>query len=43
MYAMKALKKKDIIAMGQVQNTMMERRILERVSSPFIIKMAYAF
>jgi len=43
LYAMKALKKADIIRRNQVEHTMTERRILENIRHPFIIKMDYAF
>ena len=43
LYAMKVLKKKHIIQRKQVKNTLTERRILERISHPFIVKMNYAF
>ena len=43
MYAMKALKKKQIVKLRQVENALTERRILEKISHPFIIKMFYAF
>lgn len=43
LYALKALKKAEIIRRNQVEHTMTERRILENVRHPFIIKMDYAF
>ena len=42
-YAMKTLKKQEIVKLKQVENTMTERRILERVDHPFLVKMIYAF
>lgn len=42
-YAMKILKKKQIRQQKQVQNTMTERKILEKIAHPFIVKMNYAF
>ena len=42
-YAMKILKKKEIERRNQVSHTMTERRILEALDSPFIVKMDYAF
>lgn len=42
-YAMKVIKKKHIRMKNQVEHTWNERKILERISSPFIIKMKYAF
>ena len=43
LYAMKVLKKAEIIKRNQFEHTMAERRILETVHSPFIVKMDYAF
>lgn len=43
LYAMKVLKKAEIIRRNQVEHTMTERRILENVNHPFIVKMDYAF
>jgi serine/threonine protein kinase len=40
---MKVLKKEEIIRRNQVEHTMTERRILENVRHPFIVKMDYAF
>lgn len=42
-YAMKVLKKKHIRQLGQVDHTLSERRILEQISHPFIVKLKYAF
>lgn len=42
-YAMKILKKKEIEKRNQVGHTMAERRILEAIDHPFIVKMDYAF
>ena len=42
-YAMKTLKKDMIMRKNQVQNTKVERQILERLSHPFIVKLHYAF
>ena len=43
LYAQKVLKKAEIIRRNQVEHTMTERRILENIRHPFIIKMDYAF
>lgn len=43
LYAMKVLKMKEIVRRGQVEHTKTERRILEAVNHPFIVKMNYAF
>lgn len=43
LYAMKTLSKQKIKKDNKVENILNERRILERVSHPFIIQMKYAF
>lgn len=43
LYAMKVLNKAEIIKRNQVEHTMTERRILENVNHPMIVKMDYAF
>mmetsp|Transcript_19161 Transcript_19161/g.13754 ORF Transcript_19161/g.13754 Transcript_19161/m.13754 type:complete len:90 (+) Transcript_19161:151-420(+) len=43
LYALKILKKQEIIKRNQFEHTMTERRILESVRYPFIVKMDYAF
>ena len=43
LYALKVLKKAEIVRRNQVEHTMTERRILENVRHPFIVKMDYAF
>ena len=43
LYAMKILKKSEIIRRNQFEHTMTERRILEKVKHPFITQMFYAF
>ena len=42
-FAMKVLKKKNIKKLNQVQNTMTERKVLERLNHPFIVKLNWAF
>ena len=42
-YALKILKKEEIIRKKQYEHTMAERRILLSVDFPFIVKMDYAF
>eukprot|EP00743_Colponemidia_sp_Colp-15_P000706 GILK01000783.1.p1 GENE.GILK01000783.1~~GILK01000783.1.p1 ORF type:complete len:537 (-),score=100.78 GILK01000783.1:86-1654(-) len=42
-YAMKALKKDQLIARNQVEHTMMERTILESVQHPFLVRLQFAF
>ena len=39
LYAMKALKKRDIIRKAVVDQALTERRILERIRHPFIVQM----
>lgn len=43
LYAMKVLKKQLIRAKNQVEHTKTERRVLEKVQHPFIVRMRYAF
>lgn len=43
LYALKILKKSEIVRRNQVEHTMTERRILENIRHPFIVKMDYAF
>jgi len=43
LFAMKTLKKDQIIRKNQKQNTKAERMILEKLSHPFIVKLHYAF
>lgn len=42
-YAMKVLKKKHMIKRNQVEHIKTERRIMEMIDHPFIIKLKYAF
>jgi protein-serine/threonine kinase len=42
-YAMKVLKKKNMIIKNQVEHIKTERKILELINHPFIIKLKYAF
>lgn len=42
-YAMKVLKKKDMIKRKQVEHIKTERKIMELIDHPFIIKLRYAF
>jgi len=41
--AMKVLNKKRVIDMGQVDNIMIERRVLEQINHPFFVNLHYAF
>ena len=43
LYAMKVLKKAMIRAKKQVEHTKTERRVLELIKHPFIVRMKYAF
>lgn len=43
LYAMKVLKKRQIKQKKQVRNTWTERKILEKVYHPFIVRLNYAF
>jgi serine/threonine protein kinase len=43
LYAMKVLKKKFIKQRKMEKNTWAERKILEKISHPFIVKLNYAF
>jgi protein-serine/threonine kinase len=43
LYAMKVLKIKIIKQRNQVEHTKTERRVLEKISHPFIVRMKYAF
>merc|ERR1719361_559807 len=42
-YAMKILKKKAIIQRNQLEHTRAERKILEALNHPFLMKLRYAF
>ena len=43
LYALKILKKGEIVRRNQVKHTKTERRILENIKHPFIVKMDYSF
>merc|ERR1719401_1593061 len=40
---MKVLRKDDVVRRKQVEHTMAERRVLQRVAYPFIVSLHYAF
>lgn len=42
-YAMKVLRKKNVLDSGLVNTTMAERHILTEISHPFVVKLHYAF
>lgn len=43
LYAMKILKKQQIRKQKQIEHTMTERKILEKINNPFVVKLRYAF
>lgn len=43
LYAMKSIRKQDILDPEALEHTMIERKILEMVSCPFLVKLEYAF
>ena len=43
MYAMKRLKKEQIVKLELIENTLTERVILSKTKHPLIVKMHYAF
>ena len=43
LYAMKVMKKSDIVMRNQVKHTLTERNVLQSVRHPFIVTMHYAF
>jgi serine/threonine-protein kinase RIM15 len=43
LYAIKVLKKADMVAKNQVMNVKAERMILARIDSPFVVKLFYSF
>jgi serine/threonine protein kinase len=42
-YAMKALKKEQVLKRKQYEHTLSERRILENIDHPFIVSLRFAF
>jgi len=42
-YAMKVLKKEDVVKKKQVEHTLAERNVLARISHPYIVQMVHAF
>lgn len=42
-YAMKVIKKCNIKKMNQIEHTITERKVLERVQHPFIVRLRFAF
>lgn len=42
-FAMKALRKRDLLTRNQAARTMVERRILSTIHHPFIVSLKYAF
>ncbi|CDW73224.1 protein kinase 2 [Stylonychia lemnae] len=43
LFAMKVLKKHDVLKRNQIEHTKAERQILQHVTSPFLVNMHYAF
>ena len=43
MYAMKTMKKRDVLQRNQVRHTLTEKKLLEAVQHPFIVAMHFAF
>merc|ERR1712059_73586 len=43
LYAMKILDKRSIVQRNQVKHTNTERRVLGKISHPFIVRLHYAF
>ena len=43
LFAMKVLKKEELRKRSQVERTKTERRVLERMNSPFVVRLHYAF
>jgi serine/threonine protein kinase len=42
-YAMKALKKKQILELDEKEHILTEKEIIETIDHPFIVKLHYAF
>jgi protein-serine/threonine kinase len=42
-YAMKTMRKENVVKRNQVQHTQSERNVLEAVSHPFIVSLHYEF
>jgi serine/threonine protein kinase len=42
-YAMKILKKQQLVARKQVQHTQTERKVLAQINHPFVVSLRYAF
>lgn len=43
LYAIKVLRKREVVQRKQVEHTLTERRILEQIDHPYIVKLHYAF
>ena len=43
MFAIKSLRKDELIDKEQIENTRTEKMILEHVNHPFLVNLAYAF
>ena len=43
LFAMKILRKQEVVKRKQIEHTLTERRILEQIDHPYIVKLHYAF
>lgn len=43
LYAIKSIRKEDVIEKEQIQHTIAERKIMEQIDHPFLISLEYAF
>lgn len=43
LFAMKSLRKEEMIEQGQVQNVKTEKKVLQHLNNPFLVKLSYCF
>lgn len=43
LYAMKSLRKEEMIEQGQVENVKSEKKVLQHLNNPFLVKLSYCF
>ena len=43
LFAVKSLRKNDVVLNEQLENTISERKILEQLNHPFLVNLEYAF